>query len=85
MHSRSRSVRRIASPMKKPLLRMLWWRERGALGIAGRAAGELDVDRVVELQLFGELAASAMPLAAAGDIEDIVERAACRRVARRRS
>ena len=48
------------SPMKKPLLRMLWWRQRRALGEAGRAGGVLDVDRVVEGQRRPARSASAL-------------------------
>ncbi len=46
--------------------------ERGALWEAGRAAGELDVYRVVELQLLGERR-KAVPLGIAGDTGDIVK------------
>ena len=46
--------------------------ERGTLGKAGRAAGKLDVDRVVELQLFGEYG-KAVPLGIPGEMGNIVE------------
>jgi len=46
--------------------------ERGALWEACRAAGELDVDRVVELQLFGERG-KAMLLGVTRETGDIFE------------
>ena len=46
--------------------------ERRALGVAGRARGELDVDRVVELQLRPELG-ELHPLGIAAGRRDIVE------------
>ena len=46
--------------------------ERGALWKAGGAAGELDVDRVVELQLFGERGET-VPLGIIGETGNIVE------------
>ena len=58
--------------MNKPLFRILWWLSVAPFGKAGRAAGELDVYRVVELQLFGERR-EAVPLGVAGKTENIAE------------
>ena len=59
MQTRSRSVRRCASPMKKPLLRMLWWVSVAPLGAPVVPLVNWMLIGVVELQLrrqLGELA-----------------------------
>jgi len=52
-------------PEKEPVVEDVVVGQRGALWKAGRAAGELDVYRIVELQLFGEHA-ERVPLGVAG-------------------
>ena len=84
MQSRSRSVNRIASADEEAVVEDVVVGEGGALGKAGRAAGELDVDRIVELQLFGERG-QALPLGFAGEPGRHRRTAPCRARARRRS
>ena len=72
MHTRSCSVSFIAPAMNKAVVQDIVVAERGTLGKAGRAAGELDIYRVVELQLFGERR-EAMPLGITGEMGNISE------------
>ena len=78
MQTRVRLVRPMASPTKKPLLRMLWWVKGRALGESGGAGGVLDVNGVVELH-----AASRRPRSAAGTDSPDARKASPRRSGRR--
>ena len=65
MQTRSRSVKSLGFADEIAVVEDVVVGQRGALGRASGAAGELDVDRIVELQRGGELGElRAMALAA---------------------
>ena len=59
MQTRSRSASRMRLADEEAVVEDVVVRQRRALGRAGGAAGELDVDRIVELQLSADLARAA--------------------------
>jgi len=72
MQTRSGSVSFIAVGNEQTVVQDIVVAECRALGKAGGAAGELDVDRTVELQLLGKCR-EPMPLLITGELGNIIE------------